>query len=1328
MRSHPARLYATAVDNDSEYRPSSGRSPGRPERHVNRALSLALLLSLLATWMPASQQAHASTVRRALREPEPAGLVAQATPPSIANGGFEKPSLGNGFQYSPSGASWAFVSAGVSGNSSAFTNGNPAAPEGSQVAFIQGAGAYISQQVSGFQIGTKYVVTFSTAQRGNCCNAGGLDFQVLVDNKSLGTFKPLGTNYVAAAANIFTATAGTHTLKFVGVNSSGGDNTALIDNIQITSVTQPPPVSADNGGFELPVVGNSFQYGPAGTAWMFIGAGIAGNSSAFTNGNPAAPEGGQVAFIQGGGAYVSQMLSSFRAGVNYSVGFKAAQRGNCCNAGGLDIDVYLDSTLLGSFKPAGATYADMSTAPFATTAGPHILKFVGRNTSGGDNTALLDSVSITRITGNEPPTVGLTSPSNNAIYTAPVDVTLTADAADGDGQVTKVEFFQNGTKVGEGYSAPFTHTWAGVSAGSYTLTARATDDSGAQTTSDAVSLTVNPVKGAVAGKITKADGITPVAGASVKVYAGDVIVAAAVSGTTGDYFVEGLDDGTYIVEASVPEYMTKRQGGVAVIRSTITSVNLSLGGAVSYVYDDLGRLAAVVDQAGETAIYNYDAVGNLLSISRSSSAQTAIAAFTPGEGQVGTSVTIRGSGFNTTLGQNAVTFNGVPAVVTAATTTQITTSVPAGAATGAISVTTPSGPATSSSPFKVVSPTAPTITGFAPAVGPVGTTLTVNGTNFESVATNNRVKVNRTGAVITSTSASSLIAKVSNATGSGRVSVTTPSGTAVSSADFYVTPAPYTAANVETYGRMSMNESRPVSITTADKVALLIFDAVAGQSVSVRLTGSDFSGGTATIYRPDGTYLNSTNISTSGDFIDATYLPQTGTYTMMVDPSGTNIGALTLTLYEVVHITDPIIASGAAVPTTVGTPGQNVALTFNGAAGQRVSVGVTGSNYGYVAWDTLEAKILGPSGNVLGSTSLNGSGPNVFIDTVTLPVTGTYRISLDPSGLRTGSATFTLNDVADVTGTITPGGASVTNSNSTPGQNIRLAFQGTAGQKVSVVSSVSGFTSWPRNSILKPDGTPLTSPVNEFIDAVVLPVTGTYTLLCDPIDGTMGTITFTAYNVTDVTGEVIAGGPAVPVSLATPGQNMAMTFQGTAGRKVTLTLTNNSFGFVAFGNTYVKLNNPEGSLLGQVDVNAGSNLIFLDATTLPATGTYTITLDPSGWRTGGFQMSLNEVEDVTGTIAADGVAVTKTTNAPGQNVLLTFDGTAGQKVSLSATASGFSGLPRLYILRPDGSALVGPANNSIGPVTMPANGTYTVFSDPVDIGTGTQTFTLTTVP
>jgi hypothetical protein len=67
-------------------------------------------------------------------------------------------------------------------------------------------------------------------------------------------------------------------------------------------------------------------------------------------------------------------------------------------------------------------------------------------------------------------------------------------------------------------------------------------------------------------------------------------------------------------------------------------------------------------------------------------------------------------------------------------------------------------------------------------------------------------------------------------------------------------------------------------------------------------------------------------------------------------------------------------------------------------------------------------------------------------------------------------------------------------------------------------------------------------------------------------------------------------------------------------------------------------------------------------------------------------------------------------------------------VSLSTSISGFSSWPRQYILRPDGTVLSGPANASLGPVTLPAAGTYTVKSDPGEMQTGTMTFTLTTAP
>lgn len=90
------------------------------------------------------------------------------------------------------------------------------------------------------------------------------------------------------------------------------------------------------------------------------------------------------------------------------------------------------------------------------------------------------------------PTVSLTSPANGATFNAPATITLNASAADADGLVTKVEFFNGATKLGEDSAAPFSYEWTGVAEGNYTLTARATDDQGQGTTSSAVSITVDP--------------------------------------------------------------------------------------------------------------------------------------------------------------------------------------------------------------------------------------------------------------------------------------------------------------------------------------------------------------------------------------------------------------------------------------------------------------------------------------------------------------------------------------------------------------------------------------------------------------------------------------------------------------------------------------------------------------------------------------------------------------------------------------------------------------------------------------------------------------------
>jgi len=91
---------------------------------------------------------------------------------------------------------------------------------------------------------------------------------------------------------------------------------------------------------------------------------------------------------------------------------------------------------------------------------------------------------------NEPPSVSLTAPNNAASYNSPAEIMLQAAASDSDGSIALVEFFANGSQIGEDASAPYSFVWSNVTAGSYQLTAKATDDQGASEISTLVLVNV----------------------------------------------------------------------------------------------------------------------------------------------------------------------------------------------------------------------------------------------------------------------------------------------------------------------------------------------------------------------------------------------------------------------------------------------------------------------------------------------------------------------------------------------------------------------------------------------------------------------------------------------------------------------------------------------------------------------------------------------------------------------------------------------------------------------------------------------------------------------
>jgi YD repeat-containing protein len=426
-------------------------------------------------------------------------------------------------------------------------------------------------------------------------------------------------------------------------------------------------------------------------------------------------------------------------------------------------------------------------------------------------------------------------------------------------------------------------------------------------------------------------------------------------------------------------------------------------GPVGYVYDELGRLIAVIGASGDAAVYNYDAVGNILSIQRYTATQASVISFSPTHGVAGASVTIYGTGFSSTPSQNTVSFNGTSATVTSSTSNQIVTSVPSGATSGPITVTSPAGSATSSASFTVQASTgAPTIMSFTPTLASAGAAVAITGTNFDTAPQNDRLILNASAVSAPSTpppTSTTMTMTVPPATASGRISLSTPGGVTVSTGDLFVYPPTLNPAQnpVTLMERISLNSPTTVSIPNGSNggIGLLLFDGLEGQSISVYSSGN--SGGYFfSILEPNYTPLPRGALGCQANcFIDSIRLPRSGTYTVMVEDGAT------FTLW----ITTPYTA---AIPTN-GTgfnlnllPGQSARLSFNGVAGQSAAVQVSNN----VVNNSVSLSLLNPDGSTLDSVT---AGNTSFGFTNTLAQTGPHTIVIDPGSSASGSVTVTLN-------------------------------------------------------------------------------------------------------------------------------------------------------------------------------------------------------------------------------------------------------------------------------------------------------------------------------
>jgi YD repeat-containing protein len=718
---------------------------------------------------------------------------------------------------------------------------------------------------------------------------------------------------------------------------------------------------------------------------------------------------------------------------------------------------------------------------------------------------------------------------------------------------------------------------------------------------------------------------------------------------------------------------------------------------ISYHYDELGRLIALVSPGIGTAVYTYDVVGNLLSITRYAATAVLIVDFTPKQGPVGTTVTIVGVGFSATPGQNAVRFNGTQATVGAASTTQLTVTVPAGATTGTISVTAPGGSSTSATPFTVTGTSgAPTISNFAPAIGTAGTAVAVNGTNFEVRPTDNRLLFNVLQAPVATATSTVLSPTVPGGGTSGRLTVSTPNGQAQSTADFFIPPPGYTTAQVVFTGRLVLGGATLTpSFATAGKIALVVFDGTSSQQVSLGIGGGVVST-TTTIYNPNGTVLGSVGTDFNGGSLQVSSLPVTGTYTIMVLP-GPNTGNAPLTLSQDLNL-GAIQINGASVNVAIARQGQRARLTFSGTTGQRLTIGTVNA--------TRQAtySVLNPDGSQLVSQVLSSGSLTV----PPLPTTGTYTILMAPDHGIPMSVTVALS--SEVSGTIVIGGAAVPVTIVEPWQRARLTFNATAGQRLDLGVTGSTLPSW-RTTFLAPDGSTVMSQIggngNAALHTPPLTQTGTHTLLLEPLDPSTGTLTYTLS--AEVSGTITPGGAAVPVSLTRVGQRARLTFSGTVNQRVSLSGTG-----VTTPSAIVSLLRADGSGFATFFTAFAGQTGFGGPVILPASETYGILVDPSS--PGDLTLTLYDVPpDITGSISINASPQTVTFAGPGQRAFLTFPGTVGLSVTVrgsNSTVGCFNNIALTYAGGGTSWAPVCGASFTLGPVTLGATTTYTLLLDP----------------
>lgn len=410
-----------------------------------------------------------------------------------------------------------------------------------------------------------------------------------------------------------------------------------------------------------------------------------------------------------------------------------------------------------------------------------------------------------------------------------------------------------------------------------------------------------------------------------------------------------------------------------------TRVRFGAFDAASFVVDSPTQITAVVG-VGSSGAVSVQTAGGTATLNGFTFVppSATISGFTPTSAAVGQSVVITGTNLASAL---TVEFGGRSAVFTVNSDTQITATVPAGAASGNVSVTTLAGTA-SLAGFTFLAP--PSLTSFTPTSAPIGASVVLAGSNFTSVDT---VRIGGVVAAFTVNSESQITATVPTGAASGSVSVRSPYGTSTL-AGFTLLPSPvitsFTPAVAGANDVVTINGSNFTGTTVVSfgGTAAASFTVVSATRITATLSAAG-SSGEISVTTPNGTGTRA-GFSFAGVPAITAFSPTGGTGGDTITVKGTNFvgvsafsfgntAASSFTVVsptEIKAVVSPRGATGAVKLTTPGGTASLNGFTFTApapvitgfspaSATVEQTVTITGRNFSGDSFSTLSVSFGG---------------------------------------------------------------------------------------------------------------------------------------------------------------------------------------------------------------------------------------------------------------------------------------------------------------------------------------------------------------------------------